>query len=115
MWYIGDADFRTQCTLTPDIVVNPSDWIGIYDVSIFLYKMTVKEPKGSSEFKTILNNDCTHGIVLFVRHRLWKTSSDPQVWIVSPHYCSFCDLFIFLPAPERRPEPSIRTSWFVDD
>ncbi|CAB3236737.1 unnamed protein product [Arctia plantaginis] len=33
VWYIGDADFRTQCTLTPDIVVNPSDWIGIYDAN----------------------------------------------------------------------------------
>ncbi|XP_075977674.1 inositol polyphosphate 5-phosphatase K-like isoform X2 [Anticarsia gemmatalis] len=33
IWYIGDADFRTQCTLTPDVEVNPSDWIGIYDAN----------------------------------------------------------------------------------
>ncbi|XP_012550986.1 inositol polyphosphate 5-phosphatase K isoform X2 [Bombyx mori] len=33
VWYIGDADFRTQCTLTPDIEVNPGDWIGIYDAN----------------------------------------------------------------------------------
>ncbi|KAJ8721967.1 hypothetical protein PYW08_004369 [Mythimna loreyi] len=33
IWYIGDADFRTQCTLTPDIEVNPNDWIGIYDAN----------------------------------------------------------------------------------
>lgn len=37
VWYIGDADFRTQCTLTPDIEVNPNDWIGIYDVSIIFF------------------------------------------------------------------------------
>ncbi|KAJ8731513.1 hypothetical protein PYW07_004677 [Mythimna separata] len=33
IWYIGDADFRTQCTLTPDIEVNANDWIGIYDAN----------------------------------------------------------------------------------
>ncbi|CAG9562048.1 unnamed protein product [Danaus chrysippus] len=33
IWYIGDADFRTQCTLTPDVEVNPNDWIGIYDAN----------------------------------------------------------------------------------
>lgn len=33
VWYIGDADFRTQCTLTPDIEINPNDWIGIYDAN----------------------------------------------------------------------------------
>lgn len=38
VWYIGDADFRTQCTLTPDVEINPNDWIGIYDVSIDRYK-----------------------------------------------------------------------------
>ncbi|XP_059050515.1 inositol polyphosphate 5-phosphatase K-like isoform X3 [Achroia grisella] len=31
IWYIGDADFRTQCTLSHDVEINPSDWIGIYD------------------------------------------------------------------------------------
>ncbi|CAG4969549.1 unnamed protein product [Parnassius apollo] len=31
IWYIGDADFRTQCTLSPDVEINPNDWIGIYD------------------------------------------------------------------------------------
>lgn len=33
VWYLGDADFRTQCTLTPDVELNPSDWIGIYDAN----------------------------------------------------------------------------------
>ncbi|XP_021188218.2 inositol polyphosphate 5-phosphatase K isoform X1 [Helicoverpa armigera] len=33
IWYIGDADFRTQCTLSPDIEVNDNDWIGIYDAN----------------------------------------------------------------------------------
>ncbi|XP_072949081.1 inositol polyphosphate 5-phosphatase K-like [Epargyreus clarus] len=33
IWYIGDADFRTQCTLSPDVEINPSDWIGIYDAN----------------------------------------------------------------------------------
>ena len=33
IWYIGDADFRTQCTLSPDVEIHPNDWIGIYDVS----------------------------------------------------------------------------------
>ncbi|XP_026327445.1 inositol polyphosphate 5-phosphatase K-like isoform X3 [Hyposmocoma kahamanoa] len=33
VWYIGDADFRTQCTLTPDVEINPNDWIGIYDAN----------------------------------------------------------------------------------
>ncbi|XP_045447804.1 inositol polyphosphate 5-phosphatase K-like [Melitaea cinxia] len=31
IWYIGDADFRTQCTLSPDVEIHPNDWIGIYD------------------------------------------------------------------------------------
>ncbi|CAG9101971.1 unnamed protein product [Plutella xylostella] len=31
VWYIGDADFRIQCTLSRDVEVNPNDWIGIYD------------------------------------------------------------------------------------
>ncbi|KOB69023.1 putative skeletal muscle/kidney enriched inositol 5-phosphatase [Operophtera brumata] len=34
IWYIGDSDFRTQCTLSPDVTVNSNDWIGIYDVSV---------------------------------------------------------------------------------
>ncbi|XP_013183216.1 inositol polyphosphate 5-phosphatase K [Amyelois transitella] len=33
IWYIGDADFRTQCTLSHDVEVNPNDWIGIYDAN----------------------------------------------------------------------------------
>ncbi|XP_030040753.1 inositol polyphosphate 5-phosphatase K isoform X2 [Manduca sexta] len=33
IWYIGDADFRTQCTLSHDVVVNSNDWIGIYDAN----------------------------------------------------------------------------------
>ncbi|XP_046966101.1 inositol polyphosphate 5-phosphatase K-like isoform X2 [Vanessa cardui] len=33
IWYIGDADFRTQCTLSPDVEINPNDWIGIYDAN----------------------------------------------------------------------------------
>ncbi|KAL4707802.1 hypothetical protein ACJJTC_001748 [Scirpophaga incertulas] len=31
IWYIGDVDFRTQCTLSRDVEINPNDWIGIYD------------------------------------------------------------------------------------
>ncbi|XP_068633348.1 inositol polyphosphate 5-phosphatase K-like isoform X1 [Battus philenor] len=31
IWYIGDVDFRTQCTLSHDVEINPNDWIGIYD------------------------------------------------------------------------------------
>ncbi|CAH2096379.1 unnamed protein product [Euphydryas editha] len=33
IWYIGDADFRTQCTLSPDVEIHPNDWIGIYDAN----------------------------------------------------------------------------------
>ncbi|GBP61324.1 Inositol polyphosphate 5-phosphatase K [Eumeta japonica] len=33
IWYVGDADFRTQCTLSPDVNVNPNDWIGIFDAN----------------------------------------------------------------------------------
>ncbi|XP_047533359.1 phosphatidylinositol 4,5-bisphosphate 5-phosphatase A-like isoform X1 [Vanessa atalanta] len=33
IWYIGDADFRTECTLSPDVEINPNDWIGIYDAN----------------------------------------------------------------------------------
>ncbi|RVE51680.1 hypothetical protein evm_003652 [Chilo suppressalis] len=35
IWYIGDADFRTQCTLSPDVEVHPNDWIGIYDANFY--------------------------------------------------------------------------------
>ncbi|XP_050666690.1 inositol polyphosphate 5-phosphatase K-like [Leptidea sinapis] len=35
IWYIGDADFRTQCTLSPDVEINPNDWIGIYDANFY--------------------------------------------------------------------------------
>ncbi|CAK1556402.1 unnamed protein product [Leptosia nina] len=31
IWYIGDADFRTQCTFSHDVEINPGDWIGIFD------------------------------------------------------------------------------------
>ncbi|XP_049873279.1 inositol polyphosphate 5-phosphatase K-like isoform X2 [Pectinophora gossypiella] len=33
IWYVGDSDFRTQCTLSPDVEVNANDWIGIYDAN----------------------------------------------------------------------------------
>ncbi|XP_023934774.2 inositol polyphosphate 5-phosphatase K [Bicyclus anynana] len=33
IWYIGDADFRTKCTLSPDVDIQPNDWIGIYDAN----------------------------------------------------------------------------------
>ncbi|XP_053609376.1 inositol polyphosphate 5-phosphatase K-like isoform X2 [Plodia interpunctella] len=33
IWYIGDADFRTKITLSPDVDVNSNDWIGIYDAN----------------------------------------------------------------------------------
>ncbi|KAL0838987.1 hypothetical protein ABMA28_016984 [Loxostege sticticalis] len=33
IWYIGDADFRTQCTLSHDVEVHQNDWIGIYDAN----------------------------------------------------------------------------------
>ncbi|KAM3965401.1 inositol polyphosphate 5-phosphatase K [Aphomia sociella] len=33
IWYIGDADFRTQCTLSHDVEINSNDWIGIYDAN----------------------------------------------------------------------------------
>ncbi|XP_028173531.1 inositol polyphosphate 5-phosphatase K-like [Ostrinia furnacalis] len=33
IWYIGDADFRTQCTLSHDVEVYANDWIGIYDAN----------------------------------------------------------------------------------
>ncbi|KAJ2948975.1 hypothetical protein O0L34_g5915 [Tuta absoluta] len=33
IWYIGDTDFRTHCTLSPDVQINSNDWIGIYDAN----------------------------------------------------------------------------------
>ncbi|KAH9628835.1 hypothetical protein HF086_004995 [Spodoptera exigua] len=64
IWYIGDADFRTQCTLTPDIEVNPNDWIGIYDANFhslddyiayeYLAKVSLPEtPTASGQPRTI--------------------------------------------------------------
>ncbi|CAH0585847.1 unnamed protein product [Chrysodeixis includens] len=64
IWYIGDADFRTQCTLTPDIEVNPNDWIGIYDANFhnlddyiayeYLAKVSLPEgPTSSGQPRTI--------------------------------------------------------------
>lgn len=34
IWYVGDADFRTFCTLSQDVQVHPNDWIGIFDADI---------------------------------------------------------------------------------
>ncbi|XP_045516439.1 phosphatidylinositol 4,5-bisphosphate 5-phosphatase A-like isoform X1 [Pieris brassicae] len=33
IWYIGDADFRTECTLSHDVEINQGDWIGIFDAN----------------------------------------------------------------------------------
>ncbi|XP_026761680.2 inositol polyphosphate 5-phosphatase K-like isoform X2 [Galleria mellonella] len=54
IWYIGDADFRTQCTLSHDVEINPNDWIGIYDADfqslddykVYEYLAKVSLPQG---------------------------------------------------------------------
>ncbi|XP_041979366.1 inositol polyphosphate 5-phosphatase K-like isoform X1 [Aricia agestis] len=63
VWYIGDADFRTQCTLSPDVEVNANDWIGIYDANFhnlddyiayeYLSKVQVQPPTAAGQPRTI--------------------------------------------------------------
>ncbi|CAH0715694.1 unnamed protein product, partial [Brenthis ino] len=63
IWYIGDADFRTQCTLSPDVEVNPNDWIGIYDANFhnlddyiayeYLAKVSLQPAVGPGQPRTI--------------------------------------------------------------
>ncbi|XP_045536608.1 inositol polyphosphate 5-phosphatase K isoform X2 [Papilio machaon] len=64
IWYIGDADFRTQCTLSPDVEINPNDWIGIYDADFqnlddyiayeYLAKVSLPhDSSGSGQARTI--------------------------------------------------------------
>ncbi|CAG4956326.1 unnamed protein product [Colias eurytheme] len=63
IWYIGDADFRTQCTLSHDVEINPNDWIGIYDADFhnlddyiayeYLAKVCVPQAESTTGPRTI--------------------------------------------------------------
>ncbi|XP_045498376.1 inositol polyphosphate 5-phosphatase K-like isoform X2 [Colias croceus] len=63
IWYIGDADFRTQCTLSHDVEINPNDWIGIYDADFhnlddyiayeYLAKVSVPQAESTTGPRTI--------------------------------------------------------------